>query len=172
GASARAAGGPGASGGSRAGSDRAAAALGARQAAVAKQKAVVGKKRLRAPFDGRAGIVTVSPGACLSAGTPVVTVQQLDPVYADFFVPQGQLGELETGQTVSITLDAFRDREFVGELSAIDPKVDAGTRNVRVEATGPNPERLLVPGMFANVSVELDEHQRYLPVPQTAVTFN
>jgi membrane fusion protein (multidrug efflux system) len=157
---------------SKADFDRAAADLEARQAAVAKQKAVVAKKQLRAPFDGRAGIVTVSPGAYLSPGTTVVTLQQLDPVYADFFVPQGQLGKLEVGQKVTLGLDAFREQEFLGELSAIDPKVDQGTRNVRVEAKVPNPDRLLVPGMFANVSVELGEHQRYLTVPQTAVTFN
>lgn len=157
---------------SKADFDRAAADLQARQAAVAQQKAVVAKKQLRAPFDGRAGIVTVSPGAYLSAGTTIVTLQQLDPVFADFFVPQGQLASLKTGQDVTLSLDAFPDQEFTGELSAIDPKVDQDTRNVRVEAKVPNPDRVLVPGMFANISVELGERKRYLTVPQTAVTFN
>lgn len=157
---------------SKAGFDQAAADLQVKQAAVAQQKAVVAKKQLRAPFDGRVGIVTLSPGSYLAAGTTVVTLQQVDPVYADFFIPQGEFGSLKTGQKVTLKLDAYPNKAFVGELSAIDPKVDPNTRNVKVEAKVPNPDRTLVPGMFANVSVELGVSKQYLTVPQTAITFN
>jgi membrane fusion protein (multidrug efflux system) len=133
---------------------------------------VVAKTQLRAPFAGRAGIVTLSPGAYVNAGTPVVTVQQLDPVYVDFSVPQRSLGELKAGQRVALTLDAFAGKTFEGAVSALDPKVDGDTRNVRVEASIPNRDGLLMPGMFAKVEVDVGTLQRQLTLPQTAITFN
>jgi len=157
---------------SRADYDQAAADLKAKQAAVAQQQVNVAKKQLRAPFAGRAGIVTINPGAYLSSGTVIVTLQQLDPIYVDFHLPQKDLAELRTGQKVALRLDAFPGRTFEGTLSAISPKVDSDTRNVQVEAKVPNPDRVLTPGMFANVSVDAGAKQRYLTLPQTAVVYN
>ena len=152
--------------------DNAAADLKAKQAAVQQQQALVAKKQLRAPFDGRAGIVTLSPGAYVNAGTAVVTVQQLDPVFVDFHVPQRDLGKLSKGQRIVLTLDAYADRSFEGTLSAIDPKVDGDTRNARIEASVGNGDGALVPGMFANVSIDVGDQNRQLTLPQTAITFN
>lgn len=152
--------------------DTAAADLKAKQAAVQQQQVNVAKKQLRAPFAGRAGIVTINPGAFLDSGKMIVTLQQLDPVYVDFHLPQKDLGDLRVGQKVTLTLDAFAGKSFEGALSAISPKVDSDTRNVQVEAKVPNPERVLTPGMFANVSVEVGTQQRYLTLPQTAVVYN
>jgi membrane fusion protein, multidrug efflux system len=152
--------------------DQAAADLKSKQAAVAQQQVIVSKKQLRAPFAGHCGIVTINPGTYLNSGTVVVTLQQLDPVYVDFFVPQKQLAEVRVGQKASLTLDAFRDRTFSGTVNAISPKVDTDTRNVQVEAEVPNPDRALSPGMFVNVDVEVGTEQRYLTLPQTAVVYN
>jgi len=152
--------------------DQAAADLKVKQAAVAQQVVNVSKKQLRAPFSGHAGIVTVNPGVYLNAGTVVVTLQQLDPVYADFYLPQKDLTDLRTGQRADLTLDAFRGKSFTGTVNAISPKVDADTRNVLVEATVPNRDRLLTPGMFANVHVNVGSPQRYLTLPQTAIVYN
>jgi len=157
---------------SKADYDQAAADLKAKQAAVAQQQVNVAKKQLRAPFAGRAGIVTINPGAYLSSGTMIVTLQQLDPIYVDFHLPQKDLAELRTGQKVALRLDAFPGRTFEGTLSAISPKVDSDTRNVQVEAKVPNPDRVLTPGMFASVSVDVGAKQRYLTLPQTAVVYN
>ena len=157
---------------SKADYDTAAADYKARQAAVQQQKVVVAKKQLRAPFAGRAGIITTSPGVYLSAGTAVVTLQQLDPLYVDFNVPQGQLGQLKVGQPVNLTLDAYPGRLFSGKLSAINPKVDAGTRNVQVEATVPNHDKVLSPGMFAKVSVDVGLLHQQLTLPQAAIIYN
>lgn len=143
-----------------------------KQAAVAAQQVAVAKKQLRAPFAGRAGIVTVNPGAYLNSGTTVVTVQQLDPLFVDFWLPQKDLGELKVGQAVSASLDAFPGKNFAGTLSAISPKVDAATRNVWVEARVANPDRALAPGMFANVRIDVGAQQRYLTLPQTAIVYN
>ena len=157
---------------SKADYDSAAADLKAKQAAVAQQKVVVAKKQLRAPFTGRAGIITISPGAYLSAGTTVVSVQQLDPLFVDFYVPQSELGRLQVGQTVNLKLDAYASRGFTGKLTAINPKVDLGTRNVQVEATVPNHDKALTPGMFAKVTVDAGHEQRQLTLPQAAIVYN
>ncbi len=157
---------------SKADYDTAAADLKGKQAAVAQQKVVVAKKQLRAPFTGRAGIITTSPGDYLSAGATVVTVQQLDPLLVDFYVPQSELGRLQVGQAVNLKLDAYAGRRFSGKLSAINPKVDLGTRNVQVEATVPNHDKALTPGMFAKVSVDVGHEQRQLTLPQAAIVYN
>jgi membrane fusion protein, multidrug efflux system len=157
---------------SKADYDQAAADLQAKQAAVAQQQVNVAKKQLRAPFAGRAGIVTINPGTYLSAGTIIVTLQQIDPIYADFHLPQKTLAELKTGERVVLTLDAFLGKGFEGTLSAISPKVDSDTRNVQLEARVPNPGRVLTPGMFANVSIDVGSKQRYLTLPQTAIVYN
>jgi membrane fusion protein, multidrug efflux system len=157
---------------SKADYDTAAADLKAKQAAVAQQKVVVAKKQLRAPFAGRAGIITINPGDYLSAGTTIVTVQQLDPLFVDFYVPQSELGRLQVGQAVNLKLDAYAGRDFTGKLSAINPKVDLGTRNVQVEASVPNHDKTLTPGMFAKVTVDIGSEQRQLTLPQAAIVYN
>ena len=157
---------------SKADYDTAAADLKGRQAAVAQQTVVVAKKQLRAPFAGRAGIITTSPGDYLSAGSAVVTLQQLDPLFVDFYVPQSELGRLQVGQAVNLKLDAYAGRSFTGKLSAISPKVDLGTRNVQVEATVPNHDKALTPGMFAKVSVDVGNEQPRLTLPQAAIVYN
>ena len=157
---------------SKADYDTAAADLKAKQAAVAQQQVNVAKKQLRAPFDGRAGIITINPGTYLNSGATIVTVQQIDPVYVDFHLPQRNLGELRVGQRIALTLDAYPGKTYEGTLSAINPKIDGDTRNVQIEAKVPNPDRVLTPGMFANVNIDVGEKQRYLTLPQTAVVYN
>jgi membrane fusion protein (multidrug efflux system) len=152
--------------------DNAAADLKVKQAAVAQQQAIISKKQLRAPFAGRAGIVTITPGTYLNAGTVIVTLQQLDPEYVDFFVPQKSLGQLQVDRTVTLTLDAFPGRAFPGTLNAVNPRVDTDTRNVLVEARVPNPDRVLSPGMFVNVAVQVGSQQQHLTLPQTAIIYN
>jgi membrane fusion protein, multidrug efflux system len=152
--------------------DNAAADLKVKQAAVAQQQAIISKKQLRAPFAGRAGIVTITPGSYLNSGTVIVTLQQLDPEYVDFFVPQKSVGQVEVGRNATLTLDAFPGKTFPGTVNAVNPRVDTDTRNVLVEARVPNPDRLLSPGMFVNVAVAAGSQQRYLTLPQTAVVYN
>ena len=157
---------------SKAAYDTAAADLKAKQAAVQQQQVNVSKKQLRAPFSGRAGIITVNPGAYLNSGTTIVTVQQLDPIFVDFHLPQRNLADLKVGQKVTLKLDAFKGKTFEGTLTAISPKVDNDTRNVQIEASVPNPDRTLTPGMFADVNVNVGTEERHLTLPQTAVVYN
>jgi membrane fusion protein (multidrug efflux system) len=141
------------------------------QANVAAQQALVDKKTLRAPFSGRIGIITVNPGDYIKVGTAVVTLQQLDPVYVDFTVPQSSLDTLKVGGKVEVSVDAFKDKTFNGKISATAPKVDLSTRNAAAEAIVDNPDKLLVPGMFARIAANAGATQRYLTLPQTAVAY-
>jgi membrane fusion protein (multidrug efflux system) len=152
--------------------DNDSADLKSRRALVAQQQATIAKKTIRAPFSGKLGITTVNPGQYLNPGDKIVTLQTIDPIYVDFFLPQKQMGELALGQVVSVITDGFAGVKFPGRITAINPKVDSTTRNVLIEATLPNPKRQLLPGMFANVNVEVGELKRYLTLPQTAITYN
>jgi membrane fusion protein (multidrug efflux system) len=152
--------------------DTASSDLKAKQAAVQWQRVNVTKKTLRAPFAGRAGIVTANPGMYMNSGTTILTLQQLDSLFVDFSLPQKDIGGLHVGQKVTLTLDAFANKSFEGAISAISPKVDSDTRNVQVEAKFANADRALLPGMFANVSIEAGERKPHLTLPQTAVVFN
>lgn len=146
--------------------------LKSKQALVAQQAALVAKKTIRAPFAGRIGITAVNPGQYLNPGDKIVTLQTLDPIYVDFFVPQKQIAGLSVGQALALSNDAYTGAAFPGKISAINPRIDAATRNVQIQATIANGKRQLVPGMFANVSVDMGQKQRYLTLPQTAITYN
>ena len=142
------------------------------KAQVAEQEAVVNKKTLRAPFAGHLGVRAVDIGQYISAGTAVVTLQALDPIYADFFLPQQALNQVRLEQAVTIKVDTYPNQDFAGTITAINPKVDQATRNVQVRATLNNPDRRLLPGMYASVSIAAGDKQRYVTLPQTAVTYN
>jgi len=142
------------------------------QAQVDEQKAVVDKKFVRAPFAGHLGIRQVDVGQYLNAGAAIVTLQALDPIYVDFTLPQQDLDQIAVGQKVTATTDAFPGQTFAGTIDAINPKVDADTRNLQVRATIPNPDRKLLPGMYATVAIASGAPQRYVTLPQTAITFN
>ena len=152
--------------------DADAADLRNKRAQAAAQAALVAKKTLRAPFAGRLGITTVNPGQYLNTGDKVVTLQAVDPLYVDFKLPQQQLASISAGQVVNLTADAFPGVKFTGKITAIDPRVDPATRNFQAEATIPNSDRRLMPGMFTRVSIEAGAPVRYLTLPQTAITYN
>jgi membrane fusion protein (multidrug efflux system) len=146
--------------------------LKAKRAQVEQQAAVVAKKSIRAPFAGRLGISGLNPGQYVNAGDKLVTLQTLDPIYVDFSLPQQQLAGLEVGQVVNLAVDTFPGQAFSGKINAISPKVDSATRNVQVEATMANPKQVLLPGMFANVKIDIGGTQERLTLPSTAVTYN
>jgi membrane fusion protein (multidrug efflux system) len=157
---------------SRAVVDADAANLKSASAQVAEQRALVNKKLVRAPFAGRVGIRGVDVGQYVTAGTKLVTLQALDPVYVDFYAPQKALGKIVPKQRIVLKTDAFAGEQFPGEVSSIDPKVDPATRNVQVRATVRNPKRTLLPGMFASVTIASGGPQRFITLPQTAVSYN
>jgi membrane fusion protein (multidrug efflux system) len=141
-------------------------------AQVAQQQAIVDKKTLKAPFDGHLGIRQIDLGQYLSAGTPIVTLQALDPIYLDFFLPQQALSQIKVGQPVVAKIDAYPDQTFPGEITAINPRVDATSRNLQIRATLGNPDRKLLPGMYATVDIDVGAPQKLVTLPQTAITYN
>jgi len=143
-----------------------------KRALVAQQAALIAKKTIRAPFTGKLGITSVNPGQYLNPGDKIVTLQTIDPIYVDFYLPQKRLGGVSVGQVVNVSTDGFPGLAFPGKISAISSKVDSTTRNVQIEATFANAKRQLLPGMFANANVDVGEKKRYLTLPQTAITYN
>jgi membrane fusion protein (multidrug efflux system) len=142
------------------------------EAQVAQQQALVDYKSIKAPFSGRLGIRQVDLGQFLAAGTTVVTLQQLDPIYVDFFLPEQALAQIKVGQHVAAKIDAYPGHSFDGAISAINSLVDIATRNVQIRATFKNPDSRLLPGMFATVDIDVGSAQRLVTLPQTAIAYN
>lgn len=142
------------------------------QGQVDQQQATLDYKNIRAPFDGEVGVRQVDLGQYLAPGTTIVTLQSLDPIYVDFFLPQQALAQLKVGLPVTASVDAYPDKSFQGRIAAINPKVDSSTRNLQIRAILQNPDHLLLPGMYATVDIATGSPQRYVTLPATAVSFN
>jgi membrane fusion protein, multidrug efflux system len=152
--------------------DADAADLKSKKALAMQQTATIAKKTIHAPFAGRLGISMVNPGQYLNPGDKIVTLQSLDLIYIDFYMPQQIYSQLSRNQSVLASTDTYPDRIFRGRITTISPKVDPDTRNIQLEATFPNPKRELLPGMYASIRIETGKEQRYLTLPQTAITHN
>jgi membrane fusion protein (multidrug efflux system) len=143
----------------------------AASAAADALKATIAKKTIRAPFDGRIAIRQVELGQVISGGSPVASLQSIDPIYAEFSLPQQALAELKVGQKAHMHNDIFPDADWDGAITTINSEVDPSTRNVRVRATFPNRDGRLRPGMFAKVEVQSADVRPVLAIPATAVLF-
>jgi len=138
---------------------------------VATLEATIAKKTIRAPFDGRIAIRQVELGQVLSPGTPISSLSSIHPIYAEFWMPQQALSELNLGMQVRLRTDVFPKSSWEGTLTTINPQVDVATRNVRVRATFPNQDGRLRPGMFGNVDVLSPDKRPVLVIPGTAVLY-
>ncbi len=142
-----------------------------RQAEVESMEAVIAKKAVRAPFAGTLGLRQVDVGQYLAPGAPIVELQALDPVWVEFTLPEQDFHQVKTGQTVRVKADALPDQTFEGNISAVDIKVNEASRNFTIQATLPNPDRLLLPGMFTRVEVIMPIEDRVVSLPVTAVEY-
>jgi membrane fusion protein (multidrug efflux system) len=149
--------------------DQAEATLLENQANADNIRATIAKKTIRAPFAGRLGIRLVNLGEQLDVGKSIVSLQSLTPVYVDFSLPQQDLEKLRTGLKVLVTSDAYPDRKFEGDLTAINPDLNATTRSIQLRASFANADQSLRPGMFVRVQVELPGEEKVLAIPATAV---
>ena len=146
--------------------------LRAARAQVAAQQALMEEKIVRAPFAGRLGLRQVDEGQYLPAGTTIVTLQALDPIFVDFYVPQQDVPDIRMGAEARLSLDAYPGRTFVAHITAMAPKLDAASRMAQVRASLPNAEHALLPGMFATVSILTGVAAHYVTVPSTALVYN
>ena len=156
---------------SRAGLDRAETTLDEAIAQVKAKQALIAKKQIRAPFSGRLGIRQVNPGEYIAPGARIVSLQALDPIYADYTLPERHLALLHVGQPVRISVQAYRDATFAGRISAIAPEIDRKTRSVKIRVILPNPQNRLHPGMFVEARTILPLRHNLLTLPRIAITY-
>lgn len=141
-------------------------------AAVAGKQTLIAKKRIKAPFAGELGIRRVDPGQYLPVGSAIVMLEQLDPIYLDFTLPERDFGRIGKGQKVIASVPAFPDKHFEGEVTASNPAVDTDSRTIKVQALFKNPGKLLRPGMFAQIKLAAGADQAVLTLPDTAISYN
>ncbi len=151
--------------------DQALASLRQAQAEIDIIQAIIDKKTIRAPFAGRLGIRLIDLGQIIKEGDPIVSLQSLDPIFVDFLLPQNQLAQLTPGLGVRVTADVLAGAAITGSITAINPQVEADTRNIRIQATLRNEDEKLRPGMFVNVEVLLPGKKAVLAIPATAVLY-
>ena len=141
-------------------------------AAVQRVEAIIAQKTITAPFAGRLGLRHMEKGQYMSPGQAMVWLQALDPIWVDFPVPEGTIGKFKIGSAIELTAEAYPGQLFKGEVEAFDAKLGQDTRTLMVRATVPNPDRKLLPGMFANVAVLAGSAKELVTVPRTAVTYS
>lgn len=139
------------------------------RAGIARTEAMIAQKLVTAPFGGQLGIRQVELGQYVDPGTNLVSLTDLDRLYVNFTVPEQARASVRTGQPVEVRVDAYPGRTFQAELTTIEPQVDPGTRTIRLQATMANPDRLLLPGMYADARVVLPPRPDVVTVPETAV---
>src|SRR4030081_3161889 len=151
--------------------DTAQAAYDQANAGIAKTQAIISQKLVRAPFDGELGVRKVEVGQYLTAGSQIVSLTDLLEPFSNFTVTEKDSGNLKVGQIVRIAVDAYPGRTFEGKITTIEPQIATDTRNIRVQATIDNPERILKPGMFTTTTVVLPDKPPVVTVPETAVDY-
>ena len=140
-------------------------------ATVEDSQALIARKTILAPFDGWIGIRQVNIGQYLNVGAPIASLQSLDPIYVDFSLPQQHMEEISAAKKLRVMADGVADKEFNGEISAVDAQVDESTRNLMVRGTVPNPDRKLRPGMFVKVDVLLPEKGGVVSIPASSINY-
>lgn len=147
-------------------------ALKVAQANVMQMQARIAKKSIRAPFDGVLGIRQVNTGQFLSAGSMLMSLQDDSILYVDFSLPEKYLPDISAGLKVVLRVSAYAGRDFIGEVQALDARVDEATRNISVRAQLLNENSLLRPGMYAEINLILDKPAERIVVPSTAIVFS
>ncbi|CEK11348.1 efflux RND transporter periplasmic adaptor subunit [Legionella hackeliae] len=119
--------------------DEALANLQQAQANVERTEAEIKQKHITAPFSGQLGIRQVNLGQYITPGqTSVVTLQSMDPLFLEFYLPEQMLKRLHINQQIQFNVEGAPDKVFTGKITAINAKVDTNTHNVLVQATVPN----------------------------------
>lgn len=139
------------------------------EASLSLAKVRLEKSIIRAPFNGRLGLRQVSPGDFVQPGQAIVNLEDTDSIKVDFRIPEIYLDRVEVGQTVQVGVDVYPSQLFEGKIYAIDSRIDNATRTVLVRARVPNPAGVLLPGMFARVTLLLGERENAVFVPEQAV---
>lgn len=130
--------------------------------------AQIEKTEIRAPFAGRIGLKYVSEGSYISPNTQIASLQEIDPVKIDFSVPERYISRVDIGDEINFDVQGI-DSSFVGDVYAIEPRIDSQTRTLQIRALSQNDEQILFPGAFANIVLILDEIDDALMLPTISV---
>lgn len=141
-------------------------------ASVQTKKAIIEKKMIRAPFSGELGIRNVDLGQYLMPGASIVTLQQIAPIFIDFQIPERHLSQVKLDQQVQLSVQAYPGKVFNGKITTISPLIERNSRSLQIRATLLNTDRLLYPGMFAEVQLVSDQIRQVLTLPDTAISYN
>jgi len=139
------------------------------EAKVGEIRATIARKTIKAPFSGLLGIRQVNLGQYLAAGTPIVPLQSLDPIYVNFSVPQQQVANLKVGGEVRVATE--NGGKFQGRTTAINSVIDEATRNVQVQATLSNPQGKLRPGQFVTTSSGVGTAETVIALPASSINY-
>jgi membrane fusion protein (multidrug efflux system) len=143
----------------------------ATQANVAEVRAIIARKTIRAPFSGILGIRKVNLGQYLSAGSPIVSNQSLNPIYVNIGIPQQVAAQVQVGRKLQVTTEDVAGKVFAGTVTAVDSEVDPSTRNIQVQATLSNPDARLRPGMFVQVQLTVGASRSVIALPASAINY-
>ncbi|MGO4170937.1 efflux RND transporter periplasmic adaptor subunit [Bosea sp. TAF32] len=149
--------------------DESTARLASSEARVQLAKAKLAQSTIVAPFSGVVGLRSVGIGDYVSVGKPLIVLTSIDPIKVDFRVPEIYLSRVKVGQPVQVRVDAVPDRTFTGQIFAIDPVVDVNGRAIRLRANVPNGDLALKPGLFARLSITVDQRENAMVIPEMAV---
>jgi multidrug efflux system membrane fusion protein len=141
------------------------------RAQIIKTEALINQKLIRAPFTGQLGTRQIELGQYLNPGARIVTLTDLSTLYANFTLPSQMRAQISVGQRVNVTADAFPGRTFSAEITTIEPQISVDTRTMAIQATMPNPDNALLPGMFVNAAVVLPPQPDMTVLPETAVDY-
>jgi multidrug efflux system membrane fusion protein len=141
------------------------------RAQILKTRAIIDQKRVKAPFDGRLGVRQVNLGEIVSPTSRIVGLVDLSQLYVNFTLPSTMREQIRVGQEVEVTVDAFPGRVFRARITTIEPEIRADTRMMTLQATLPNPDEALLPGMFVNAAVILPPEPPVVVLPETAVDY-
>jgi multidrug efflux system membrane fusion protein len=141
-------------------------------AAIQRAQAAINKKTLRAPFDGVLGVRQSEVGHYLEPGKAMVVLTDTQNLFVEFTLPEQARPVLTQGQNIDFTVDAFPGRTFQAVLAVIDPQVNTSTRTIKMQAVVDNKDGVLMPGMFANLKVELPAAAGKVTVPETALDYS
>jgi len=138
------------------------------EAQLVSARAKLNDLTIRAPFAGVLGFREASKGAYIDAGDVITSLDDLSIIKVDFHLPERLLTHIHVGQQVSAINSAYKDKEFIGKITALDSRIDSSTRSIKVRATISNKALKLHPGMLLNISVLL-QVENILQLPESSI---
>jgi membrane fusion protein (multidrug efflux system) len=128
----------------------------------------IGKTEIRAPYSGKLGLKNVSPGAYVTPTNILTTISQVGQLKIEFSVPEKYSAQIRNGLEVAFEIEGSPNT-YRAAISATESSVEENTRNLRIRAIIRNPDRYLVPGNFAKVSIILGRNDKAIMIPSLAI---